>query len=193
MLSRSLVPFLTALALLISTHALAEDYVIDAKGQHASIHFRINHLGYSWLIGRFNKLEGTFSFDENDINATKVNVSIDPASIDSNHAERDKRLKGEGFLDVSKFKIARFVSTSVRPTGEGKAILTGDLTLHGVTKSIEIKVNHVGAGKDRWGGFRRGFEGTTTLALKDFNINYNLGPASTHVQLRLNIEGVRKG
>ena len=119
-------------------------------------------------------------------------MNIDPSSIDSNHAERDKHLRGEDFLNVKKYPQAGFVSTSFNETGNGKAVLKGDLTLHGVTKPIVIDVEHIGHGKDPWGGYRRGFAGKTTLTLKDFGINYDLGPASREVEMFLSIEGIRQ-
>jgi polyisoprenoid-binding protein YceI len=170
----------------------AEDYVIDTKKAHAFIQFKISHLGFSWLLGRFNRFEGSFSYDEKNESASKVDVTIDTASVDTNHAERDKHLRSDDFLDVKKFPKATFQSTSFTPKGDGKALLTGDFTLHGVTRPVEIAVKHIGAGPDPWGGFRRGFEGRTRLALKDFGIDFNLGPASKEVELFLSIEGIRK-
>lgn len=170
----------------------AADYVIDTKGAHAFIQFKISHLGYSWLLGRFNDFGGTFSYDEKNPAASKVEVTIKTASIDSNHAERDKHLRGKDFLEVDKYPTARFVSTAYEPKGDGKAVLKGDLTLHGVTKPITIDVEHIGAGPDPWGGQRRGFAGTTTLTLKDFGINYDLGPAARQVDLFLSLEGIQK-
>ena len=178
--------------LLLSTTVQAADYVIDTKGAHAFIQFHIKHLGYSWLVGRFNTFSGEFSYDENDPGSAKVSVLIDTASIDSNHAERDKHLRDDDFLDVKKYPEARFVSTAYRDLGDGKGELTGDLTLHGVTRSITIDVDHIGAGKDPWGGYRRGFEGRTSFALADFGITRNLGPASRNVNLWLGVEGIRK-
>lgn len=90
--------------------AFAADYTIDDKGAHASINFKVKHLGYSWLTGRFNTFSGDFNYDANNVAASKINVNIDPASVDSNHAERDKHLKGKDFLDVSSFDSASFVS-----------------------------------------------------------------------------------
>ncbi len=169
----------------------AYDYVIDTKGAHAFVQFRIKHLGYSWLYGRFNKFEGSFSYDERNPSAAKVQVTIDTASLDSNHAERDKHLRGEDFLDVSNFPQAKFVSTSFTEQGDGKALLKGDLTLHGVTRPINIDLEHIGHGPDPWGTYRRGFAGTTELKLSDFGIDYNLGPASREVEMILSLEGVR--
>lgn len=179
---------------LASVPALAADYVIDTEGAHASINFEIQHLGYSWLLGRFNDFEGTFSYDPEDVAASKVNVTIDPSSVDSNHAERDKHLRGSDFLHVEKYPEASFVSTgitNIEDDGEEFDIV-GDLTLHGVTKEITIEVEKVGEGKDPWGGYRAGFEGSTEIRLKDFGIDYNLGPASEVVELELHVEGVRQ-
>jgi len=179
-------------ASLVMSAAQAADYVIDTNKAHAFIQFKIKHLGYSWLLGRFNTFEGEFSYDEKNPSNSKIAVRIDPASIDSNHAERDKHLRGEDFLNVSKYPKASFISKSFKEKTDGTATLTGDFTLHGVTKELVIDVKHIGHGKDPWGGYRRGFEGKTSFALKDFDINYNLGPASKEVELFLSIEGIRK-
>ena len=181
-----------AASLLLSGLAAADKYVIDTEGAHAFVQFRIKHLGYSWLYGRFNDFSGDFTYSEDNPNDSKIEVVVKTDSIDSNHAERDKHLRGEDFLDVKTYPEARFVSTSYKETGFNKSELTGDLTLHGVTKSITIPITRIGNGPDPWGGYRRGFEGTTTIALKDFGIDYNLGPASTEVELTLSIEGIRQ-
>jgi polyisoprenoid-binding protein YceI len=181
-----------ACGLFVSVQAKADNYAIDVKGAHAFVQFKIKHLGYSWLIGRFNTFDGGFTYDEKNPGASKINVNIDTASIDSNHAERDKHLRGKDFLDVAKFPTARFETTAFKENGNGTATLTGKLTLHGVTRPITIDVKHIGAGPDPWGGHRRGFEGTTRFALKDYGINYDLGPASREVEMFLAIEGVRQ-
>jgi polyisoprenoid-binding protein YceI len=177
---------------MVSTPVFAENYVLDIKGAHAFIQFKIKHLGYSWLLGRFNKFDGSFSYDEKNPSAAKIVVDIDPSSIDSNHAERDKHLRGEDFLNVKEYPEARFVSTSFQDKGNGKAVLKGDLTLRGITRPIVIDVEHIGHGKDPWGGYRRGFAGKTILVLKDFGINYDLGPGSREVEMFLSIEGIRQ-
>lgn len=183
---------ITLCALLTALPASAAEYVIDDKGSHASINFRIKHLGYSWLVGRFDKFNGTFTYDEANPEASKVAVTIDTASVNSNHGKRDKHLRSGDFLDVEMFPDAKFVSKSVTASGDGSLKIVGDLTLHGETKEITIDANKVGSGKDPWGGFRAGFEGSTRLKLADFGITYDLGPASTHVELDLHVEGVRK-
>lgn len=187
---------LLAAALALPSLASADDYVIDTKGAHAFIQFRIKHLGYSWLLGRFNEFSGGFSYDEKNPKAAKVDVLIKTASLDSNHAERDKHLRGKDFFDVTKFPEARFVSTGFSDNGNGngngKGTLTGNLTLHGITRPVTIDVEHIGHGPDPWGGYRRGFSGVTKLKLADFNMNYDLGPAAREVELFLSVEGVRK-
>jgi len=181
-----------ATALLATSGLFAAEYAIDKKGQHASIQFKISHLGYSWMIGRFNDFDGTFNYDEKDKAASKVSVTVNTKSVDSNHAERDKHLRSDDFLDVEKFPQAKFESTKYSEGKDGKATLVGNLTLHGVTKEVTVAVSQVGAGKDPWGGFRRGFEGSTRIALKDFGITKNLGPASAELDLIFNFEGVKK-
>ncbi|MCG8672491.1 MAG: YceI family protein [Pseudomonadales bacterium] len=171
--------------------AAAEDYIIDTKGAHAFIQFKIKHLGYSWLYGRFDTFSGTMKIDEKNPENSSIEITVDTASLNSNHAERDKHLRGEDFLNVKKYPTSTFKSTSVKKTGEGTGLLTGELTLHGVTKSIEVPISYVGGGKDPWGGYRHGFTGSTTLKLKDYGIDYNLGPASTEVELLLDIEAIK--
>ena len=183
---------LTALGLV--GNAQAEDYVIDTKGMHATIQFKINHLGFSWLIGRFNKFDGDFTYDAKNPNNNKVNVNIDVTSVDSNHAERDKHLRSADFFDVAQHPTATFTSTGYVSKGKNAGVLKGKLTLRGVTKDISIKVKHIAGGKDPWGGFRRGFSGKTTLKLSDYKMAKAavLGPAAEKVELSLHIEGIRK-
>lgn len=170
----------------------AENYTIDTKGMHAFIQFRVQHLGYSWLYGRFNAFSGSFSYDELAPEEASLEITIDTSSVDSNHAERDKHLRSDDFLDVSKFPDAKFVSKSFAPDGNGGGVMTGDFTLRGISKPIDITVTEIGAGDDPWGGYRRGFNGTAKFAMADYAIKKNLGPKSKDVELILAIEGVRQ-
>lgn len=186
----------TSLALsslmLASSPLYAADYVIDSKGAHAAIEFRISHLGIGWVTGRFNTFEGQFSYEATQPENSKVSVEIDTSSLDSNHAERDKHIRGSDFLDVTAFPKATFVSTEYSDNGDGSASMIGDLTLHGVTKPVVVAVSKVGEGNDPWGGFRAGFEGTAEIKLKDFGIDYNLGPAAETLYLDLYVEGIKQ-
>lgn len=191
MLKKSILGLTTAALLMTAGTASAADYKIDKEGQHAFVQFRIKHLGYSWLYGTFKDFDGSFTFDEANPAKDKVNVTINTGSVDTNHAERDKHLRSADFLNASKFPQATFVSTSVEKQGEGLAV-TGNLTLNGVTKPVKLSARMTGEGKDPWGGYRAGFEATGTIALKDFKVKSDLGPASQDVELIIAVEGVRQ-
>lgn len=191
MLKKTLVALALGSALLGGGQAMAADYVIDKQGQHAFVNFKISHLGYSWLYGTFKDFDGRFSFDEQNPEASRVSVTLNTASVDTNHAERDKHLRSGDFLNASKHPTATFESTAVKPTGEGVADISGNLTLNGVTKPVVIAAKFVGQGEDPWGGYRAGFEGSTRIKLKDFDIQKDLGPAAQEVELIISVEGVR--
>ncbi|AXU97866.1 MAG TPA: YceI family protein [Erwinia persicina] len=191
MLKKSILGLTTAALLMTAGTASAADYKIDKEGQHAFVQFRIKHLGYSWLYGTFKDFDGAFTFDEADPAKDKVNVTIKTGSVDTNHAERDKHLRSADFLNASKFPQATFVSTGVEKQGDGLTV-NGNLTLNGVTKPVKLAAKLTGEGKDPWGGYRAGFEATGNLALKDFNIKSDLGPASQEVELMISVEGVRQ-
>ena len=136
--------FALALSTLIATpiFANAASYQIDTKGAHASVNFKVSHLGYSFIQGRFNKFSGSFDFDPKNISASKVTVNIDTRSVDSNHAERDKHIKSSDFINASKFSTAVFVSTQVTPKAGDRFTINGNLTLHGMTKKIVMQYSH---------------------------------------------------
>ena len=188
------VPSFVLLCSALFSKAYAADYTIDVRGAHAFIQFRVKHLGYSWLYGRFNSFEGEFSFSENTPEKSTVSLEIDVASIDSNHAARDKHLRGDRYLNVAKYPKASFVSTAYKDLGDGWAVLTGDFTFYGRTKSIDIAIQHIGGGMDPWGGYRQGFEGNVTIEPKDWGLDLSkhLGPEAHEVELILSVEGIRK-
>ena len=107
---------LGVIMLAVSMGSQAAEYKIDKKGAHAFIEFKVKHLGYSWLLGRFDDFDGHFSYDASNPAASKVNVVIKTASINSNHLERDKHLRNKDFLNVKKYPEAKFVSTGLRRT-----------------------------------------------------------------------------
>ncbi len=182
--------FLIASALALP--AQAADYKIDDGGKHAFIQFKVSHLGYSFVLGDFPDFSGSFFYDSENPNASKVDVSIDTTTVDTRHAKRNVHIRGSDFLDVKKFPKASFVSTSYEESGGGNGTLNGDLTLHGVTRPVSIEITKIGEGKDPWGGYRAGFEGSTTLTMADFGIDYNLGPASRTAEIYLSIEGIKQ-
>jgi polyisoprenoid-binding protein YceI len=180
-----------ALAMIVSSVSLcvsAATYTLDPT--HSFINFKISHLGYSWLLGRFNSISGEMTFDPNNLHASGVAVLIDTTSYDSNHSERNIHIKGKDYLDVKKFPEAKFTSTAY--SGDAQSgTLTGSLTLHGVTKEIQFNIKKIGEGDDPWGGYRAGFEGTVTILRTDYGMESNLGPLANEVYLELFIEGVR--
>ncbi len=169
------------------THA--GEYDIDPA--HSFINFRTKHLGLSWLAGRFNAVEGTINYDSANAANQSVKLTIDIAALDTNHAERDKHLRGQDFFDVEKFPTATFVSSGYEGDAQG-GTLFGALTLHGVTKNIAFDIKRIGEGKDPWGGYRAGFEGHYRLLRADFDMGYDLGPAAEEVELDLFVEGIKK-
>jgi polyisoprenoid-binding protein YceI len=196
MLKKTLAALAIGTALLTAGQAMAADYTIDKEGQHAFVDFKISHLGYSYINGTFKDWKGTFSWDAAKPEDTKIDVTLNTASVFTNQAERDKHISSKDFLDVATYPTATFKSTSVKPTGknaEGKdtADVTGDLTLHGTTKPVVIKAVFNGEGKDPWGGYRAGFSGTTTINRQDFGKMMDLGPQSNELTLNFDFEGVK--
>lgn len=168
-------------------------YAFDTKGDHQFVMFKISHLGYSWLYGRFNEFDGQFKYDAENPTNSSVEVTIDTESVDSNHAERDKHIRSDDFLAVDEFPEATFKSTRIVMDEDGdEADIIGDLTLHGVTKEITLEAEMIGHGKDPWGGYRMGFEAETTLRLADFGIDKDLGPSSETLEMIISVEGVRQ-
>ncbi len=170
------------------TAVQADEYVIDGSGagMHTSIHFKASHIGISSLWGRFNDITGRFTYDADDIGASSIQVDINPASIDTNHEARDTHLSSPDYLEVERFPLASFSSTSVQDLGDGKVRVAGDFTLHGVTKPITFDAVRTGEGETPFGDYRVGFEGEMTLNTGDYGIN--AGP----ITLVLAIEGVRQ-
>ena len=180
------------IAFILSTSAMAKDYKIDIKGMHAAVQFKISHLGTSWLWGRFDKFDGTFSYDKAKPNESKLSMTVDTSSVNTNHAERDKHIRGKGLLETDQFPQATFVSDSVHINADGTGTITGNFKLHGVEKNITMNIKKVGEGVDPWGGYRAGFEGTMNIVLADYGMTKKLGKASEILELIVAIEGVRQ-
>lgn len=181
----------TALLLSLSVHA-AEDYVIDTRDAHAFVQFKVSHIGFSWLYGRFNDFEGRFSLDLDALENSSAHAVIRTNSVDTNNPARDRHLQAPAFLDAENFPEATFQSTGFAEDENGGYVLTGDFTLRGVTRPVTLKVEQVGAGEDPWGGFRRGFSATTTLKLADFDMDPGLGPSVSEVEIIISVEGKRQ-
>ena len=173
----------------LSGAAAAAEYTIDQS--HSFIQFRISHLGFSILNGRFDDFSGTFSWAQDAPGDSSITVDVKTASIDTNWAERDKHVRSNEFLDVEKYPTATFKSTNYTGDANGGK-LEGTLTLHGVTKAVTLDVRAVGEGDDPLGGYRAGFRATTSIDRTDFGISYNLWPIANTMEFELFIEGIRQ-
>lgn len=165
-------------------------FAIDIEGGHAAVNFKFRHLGYSVLSGTFESFDGEFDWDPDDVAASRVSVDIDTKSLNSHHAERDRHIRGDKYLDVKRYPRASFVSTRVEGNEGGEITVFGDLTLLGVTKEIAIDVARIGEGNDPWGGYRAGFEGYVTIDMRDFGVKSFI-PLHT-VEMELFLEGIRQ-
>lgn len=146
-------------------------YEIDPT--HSSVHFSVRHMMVSNVRGEFTKVSGTIKFDPENPANSSVDATIDAASINTRDAQRDTHLKSADFLDVEKFPTLTFHSKKIAPqSGGGK--VTGDLTIHGVTREITLDVEGLTPEvKDPWGKQRMGASATTKISRKDFGLIWN--------------------
>ncbi|WP_293785939.1 YceI family protein [uncultured Aeromicrobium sp.] len=139
---------------------------------HTEIGFQVRHI-MSKVRGKFETFDGTLVTRPNILDSS-VEVSVDLSSINTGTAERDAHLRSSDFFDVETHPSMTFVSTGVRQESDDEFIVTGDLTIRGVTKPIELEVEYLGEGKDPWGGSRVGVEAKGELSRKDFGIDFNI-------------------
>ncbi len=176
-------------AALISTAALAEDYKIDPA--HSAVVFETGHLGISRLPGNFNEFSGAYSWSDSNPAENSVEIEIQVDSIDTNHVDRDKHLRSPDFFNAKQYPTITFTSTGYEGNAE-EGVLTGELTMHGVTKEITMDVVKTGEGEDPWGGYRQGFVGTAELMRSDFGIDYFIPGVADATELTIYIEGIRQ-
>ncbi len=162
-----LVPVTLALGFAPVISAAAETYIIDAS--HSSVGFSIRHF-VSKVPGKFNRFEGKITFDKADPAASSVEATIQIASIDTENQKRDDHLRNPDFFDAAQFPTMTFKSTAWKKTGENTHEVTGQLTLKGVTKPVTLKVTALGFGPGMGGTQLSGWEATTTIDKKQFNM-----------------------
>lgn len=190
-MSRKFLASLFTLASLVALPALAADYAIDAS--HSNVEFTIKHL-VSKVNGNFGEFEGSFSFDEKKIDASKGKFTIQAKSVNTNNEKRDNHLRGEDFFNVDKFQTLTFESKKITPAGAKKFKMAGDMTMIGVTKPVTFEVEYLGAAKDPWGNSKTGFVATGKIKRKDFGMIWNKALdqggflLGDDVEIRLNIE-----
>ncbi len=139
---------------------------------HSNAQFVVRHLGISNVQGEFTKVTGTVQLDEQDISKSSVAASIDLSSVDTRVQKRDDDLKSEHFFDVAKYPVMSFQSTKISKTGDGTAKMTGNLTLHGVTKEVTFDVTGPSKAIQAMGGTRRGASATAQVNRQDFGLTY---------------------
>lgn len=158
---------------------------------HSSVVFRIKHFDVAYFYGRFNTVNGTITLDD-DPAKVAIEVEIKAADLDTNNLKRDAHLRSQDFFSVKEFPKITFKSTSAKKAGEKVLDVTGDLTLHGVTKSVSARLTLTGAGKDTKGKERAGGEAHLFLKRSDFGMKYMVGPLSDEVQVIISLEGVKQ-
>jgi polyisoprenoid-binding protein YceI len=165
---------------------------------HSSIGFWVRHLMVSKVRGRFARWSGKLELDEQAPAASRVELQIEAASIDTQEPQRDAHLRSADFLDVERFPSLTFKSTSVERVGEGDFRVRGDLTIRGTTLPVVLEVEDGGRVQDPWGGQRVGFSARTTLNRKDFGLGWNQMletggvVVGDKVEIALEVEAVRK-
>ncbi|MFT3710721.1 MAG: YceI family protein [Archangium sp.] len=172
-------------------------WTIDAS--HSEVGFRVRHMMVSWTRGKFDRFAGTVELDEQDLSKSKIDVSIEAASINTNTADRDAHLKSPDFFDAAKFPSLTFKSSRVEPGVGGALNVHGALEIRGVSKPVVLHVEPLSpSAKDPWGGTRRGTRATTKLNRKDYGLNWNaaleLGGVlvGDEVEITLEVELIKK-
>ncbi len=190
----------TALAAALSLPAAAATSTWQIDPNHSSAQFAVRHLAISTVRGAFTKVSGTVQFDDRDISKSSVDVTIDAASVDTRVPDRDKDLRSDRFFDAEKYPTLTFKSTKVEQVETGKLKVTGDLTIHGVTKQVVLDVEGpTAAVKDPWGNQRAAANASTKINRQDFGVKWNAKMdnggwvVGDDVAITIDVEMVQKG
>lgn len=187
----------TIIALALPAFAFATTWTIDPE--HSNVGFKVKHLMVSNVRGSFEKHTGIVEINDKDVTKSKVEVSIETNSINTNVQKRDEHLRSADFFDVATFPTMTFVSKKVAKAGKDKLKVTGDLTLHGVTKQVVLDVEGpTRESKDPWGNIRKGATATTKINRKDFGLVWNTAletggvAVGEEITITLEIEMIKK-
>lgn len=161
----------------------------ELNNAHSLVEFSVKHMVVSTVKGRFNTFSGTFEIDEQNPAASKVDVTIQTASISTGDDNRDNHLRSPDFFDAAQYPTITYTSTSVEKLSDEKYRVTGDLNMHGVTKPVTLDVTYEGQTKDMQGQRLAGFSATTSINRKDFGLTWNvaLEAGSVMVSEKVNI------
>lgn len=177
----------------LTTAAWADTEVYGIDNGHSFANWSIRHV-VSKTSGTFTDIKGKIVIDRADLSKSSVDAKINVLSVSSNHAKRDDHIKKDEYLDAGKFSEMRFVSSKVEAKGQNEGVLTGEFTLHGVTKQISFPFKVLGFGPDPWGGNRMGIEAHTTLKASEYGFTWPLkpnAPVGDDIEITLLIEGVK--
>jgi len=175
----------------IPTLAAIENYQIDSA--HSFANFTIRHV-VAKTAGSLSDIQGSIKIDREKLENSSVQAKIALASISTRHAKRDEHILKPDYLNAAQFAEMTFVSTKVEAINETEGVMTGQLTMHGVTKEIAIPFKVLGFGADPWGGQRVGFEGRTTIKASDFGYAWMKkpnAPVGDEIEITLLIEGLK--
>ena len=189
---RILLTAIVSLALVLPAAAETQSWNID--GAHSSAQFSVRHMGISTVRGAFTKMSGTVQYDPADLAKTVIDATIEAASVDTRVEMRDNDLRSPHFFDASKYPTLTFKSKKVAEAGPGKLKVTGDLTIHGVTKEVTLDVEGPSAPvKDPRGNLRVGASASTTINRKDFGVDGAAAVVGDDVPITIDMELTRPG
>ena len=175
-------------AFLVSANA-ADTFKLDPV--HSFVLFSVQHLGVANTYGRFDDISGIVVFDKEDSSKSSVQLSVPVESLDTHNSIRDKSLKSPDFFDAKQFPTMTFKSTKVEGSGDTLKV-SGDLTIHGVTKPMTVDFKKGGEGKGVFGEMRGGGETHFTIRRSDFGMNFEQGEVGDEVNIILSLEGIKK-
>jgi polyisoprenoid-binding protein YceI len=164
----------------------------QADPVHSSLVFRVKHMNTSYIWGRFDKLSGAFVLNEQDPASSQFDFQVETASVDTGNPMRDKHLQSPDFFNAVQYKTIAFKSKSVTSSGPGTFEVTGDLTLHGVTKPLTVKITKTGEGKNQMGKPIVGIDSSFAIRQSDFGMTKMVGPVSDDVWINVSIEAGKK-
>lgn len=178
---------------LVASQALAEPETYKIDNNHSFANWSVRHV-VSKTSGTFSDVTGKIVIDRSNLANSSVDAKINLLSVNSSLAKRDEHIKKSDYLDVEKFAEMSFVSKKVEAKTATEGLMTGLLTLHGVSKEMTIPFKVLGFGPDAWGGFRSGFEAHTTIKASDFGFGWGLKPNASvgdDIEVTLLIEGIK--
>jgi polyisoprenoid-binding protein YceI len=173
--------------------------VWDLDPSHTGVHFSVKHLVVATVRGEFARLRGTVTFDPRDLDRSRIEATIEAASINTRDAQRDAHLRSPDFLETEKYPTIEFRSTKIVRTGEERFDVSGDLTIHGVTRPVVLKVEAPAAElKDPFGNIKRGATATTKINRSDFGLVWNVAleaggfVVGDEIKIEIDVEAIRR-